>query len=836
MSLPFPEFLANFSQLTSLRLSNAGLHGNVSDKIFKVTSIQTLDLSNNEFLAGFLPAFPATSSLQTLVLAGTQISGQLPDSIGSLRWLTILDLYECSFLGLLPKSMANLTQLVYLDLSRNMFTGSVPSFRGFKKLTQLRLSHNKFSGPVPSTYFEGLTRVVSINMRNNSFNGTIPFLLLTLPCLQKLDLALNRFCGQLDEFPNSSSSLIEIIDLESNNVEGPIPDSIFNLPNLHILTLSFNKFSGTINLHNIQKLGNLTSLGLSHNNLTLNVRGNDSTLLSFPPMISTLRLASCNLRTFPQLRNHSNLAYLDLSDNQIQGKIPSWIWSILGNDIFLHLNLSSNYLVGFEQPSPKGFTSHMTVLDLRSNMFQGRIPVLPPFASYMDYSANRFTSVLPYDIGDYLGSTIFFSVSGNQLTGNIPESLCNGFDLEVLDLSYNNLNGIIPSCLINMSSTLMVLNLRKNNFHGFIPEIFPASCNLRTLDLSENVLNGWLPKTLAGCTMLEVLNLGNNQINDYFPCWLKSFSNLRVLVLRNNNFYGSIECPDMNNSWTNLQILDLASNHFSSSLPSRYFSGWNAMMVNENDSLSGLDHLQHKVFMLSDDLYYQDKVMVTSKGLQMELVKILTIFTSIDLSNNMFQGEIPEELGLLKLLYVLNMSGNAFTGLIPSSIGNLKQLESLDLSQNKLNGVIPNQLAGLTFISFLNLSFNQLEGMIPRGSQFATFSQASFEGNKVLCGFPLLKNCTSTEVPGFSPPTMDDSHLDSDTDIDWCLIGAEIGLLVGFAIMIGPLVFCKKWRQWYFKNIVDRVLYMILPQLDRAANHGRRANRTQRKRQLERWI
>ncbi|KAI6698506.1 hypothetical protein NL676_018625, partial [Syzygium grande] len=39
-------------------------------------------------------------------------------------------------------------------------------------------------------------------------------------------------------------------------------------------------------------------------------------------------------------------------------------------------------------------------------------------------------------------------------------------------------------------------------------------------------------------------------------------------------------------------------------------------------------------FLRTSGLYYQDTVSVTVKGLQVELVKILTLFTSIDFSCN----------------------------------------------------------------------------------------------------------------------------------------------------------------------------------------------------------
>ncbi|XP_031374145.1 receptor-like protein 52 [Punica granatum] len=128
---------------------------------------------------------------------------------------------------------------------------------------------------------------------------------------------------------------------------------------------------------------------------------------------------------------------------------------------------------------------------------------------------------------------------------------------------------------------------------------------------------------------------------------------------------------------------------------------------------------------------YQDSITVVMKGYTIELVRILSVFTTIDLSRNFFGGD-------LKLLKGLNLSHNNLTGKIPSSVGNLTNLEWLDLSSNKLNGEIPRGLADLTMLSWLNLSNNHLEGLIPQGRQFDTFNHP-FDGNPRLCGYPLPK-------------------------------------------------------------------------------------------------
>ncbi|XP_061954830.1 receptor like protein 22-like [Populus nigra] len=817
LSAPVPEFLANYSKLTALQLSSCQLNGIFPQAIFQVPTLEILDLSYNEFLQGSFPEFHQNLSLQTLLLSNTNFSGTLPQSIGELQKLSRIELAAAgnNFTGRIPNSMANLTQLFYLDLSSNKFTGTLPSFRKSKNLTYVDVSRNQLEGEIPSSHWEGLRSLTYVDLGYNAFSGSIPSSLFAIPSLQKIQLSNNRFGGHIPEFPNVSSSLLDTLDLSSNKLEGPIPSSVFSLAKLNVLELSSNKLNGTVELHWIQKLPSLTTLALSYNNLTVNASGGNSNMSSFP-QINKLRLASCDLGMFPDLRNQSKLFHLDLSDNQITGPVPGWV-SALGH--LQYLNLSRNLLVNLERPlSLPG----LSILDLHLNQLQGSIPVPPSFITYVDYSSNNFSSSIPPNIGNYFNFTLFFSLSNNHLTGAIPQSICNSDWLQVLDLSNNSLSRAIPSCLIEKIKTLRVLNLRRNNFDGIIPDKFPRSCELKTLDLSGNNLQGQVPKSLANCTMLEVLDLGNNQINDSFPCLLKNISSFRVLVLRNNTFSGLIECPQIEGTWSRLQIVDLAFNHFRGNLPNICLKTWEGMMEVGNRSL---EHIRYDPLKLTNGLYYQDSITVTLKGLELELVKILTVFTSADFSSNNFEGPIPDAIGQFNALYVLNLSHNVLTGQIPSSLGNLSQLESLDLSSNQLSGQIPQQLTSLTFLSVLNLSYNRLVGRIPTGNQFQTFSSDSFEGNQGLCGPPLILACSNPSISA----SYNTNGSNSGIEIDWNFVSAELGFIFGLGIIVLPLMFCKRWRTWYYTH-VNRVIFRIFPQLEkRSKNLGRRAQRNRRR-------
>ncbi|RXI01458.1 hypothetical protein DVH24_014807 [Malus domestica] len=629
ISAPVPGFFANFSKLTTLSLAGCGLRGTFLKQIFQVPTLQTIDLSCNMELHGSLPEFPKNGSLRSLILSQTSFSGLLHDSICNLNMMSTLDLSKSNFTGSIPKSIGNLTKLVDLDVSSNMF-----------------------NGPISSIDWENLINLVHLHLDSNQLVGSIPSSLFSLPLLPDLVLSHNNFSGQLPEIFNVSSSLVTFIDLSFNNLEGPVPVSIFNFRGLQTLTLSSNNFSA-FPFNGPHQLPNLTEIDLSHNSLLVLYNGSNSSYSSFP-QITDFSLVSNKLRTFPVfLRNQTYLTKLDLSENQIQGQLPNWIWKLDSLDF---LNVSYNALENLEGPFINS-TSPVSMLDLHSNQLKGPISIVPPYAEYLDYSNNHFSS-------------------------SIPVSICNASGLLALDLSSNSLSGEIPQCLVAMRR-LIILNVRKNNITGMISNLeFPENCE---------------------CRSLIFLNLEVNQITDTFPCLLKNISTLIVLALRSNNFYGGIGCPVVKTNATCpiLQILDLAYNNFNGEVLGFSLTTWQAMKDNTN------------IGFPSTVISYEPAITITSKGLKRDLAKILTILTLIDFSCNNFSGPIPKEMGDLKSLYFLNLSSNVFTGEIPSSFGNMRQLESLDLSENKLSGQIPQQLAKLNFLAFLNLSNNQLVGKIP---------------------------------------------------------------------------------------------------------------------------
>ncbi|KAJ9160221.1 hypothetical protein P3X46_025642 [Hevea brasiliensis] len=223
-------------------------------------------------------------------------------------------------------------------------------------------------------------------------------------------------------------------------------------------------------------------------------------------------------------------------------------------------------------------------------------------------------------------------------------------------------------------------------------------------------------------------------------------------------------------------------------LETEYFNNFKAM-VNSDVKME---------YMRDPNNSYDYSVSLTLKGLEIELVKIQTLLTTIDLSSNKFTGKIPQLIGKLKALKQLNLSHNQLTGNIQPSLGNLSNLESLDLSSNLFVGRIPMQLVDLTFLQVFRVSHNRLEGPIPEGNQFNTFDNTSYEGNLGLCGFPLEK-CNSRESQQSAASKEDDSE--SKIGFGWKVVLAGYGCGVIFGIAMGYVVFKTRNPAWFVRMV-----------------------------------
>ncbi|KAF2318898.1 hypothetical protein GH714_011528 [Hevea brasiliensis] len=642
--------------------------------------------------------------------------------------------------------------------------------------------------------------VIGLNLSSSLLYGTIHSnnTLFFLPHLQKLDLSNNDFnrsqiVPQFGQFLNLS-----YLNLNYSVFEGRIPLEISYLSGLVSLDLSRNNYlilEATTFNELVHNLSQLRELDLSEVNMSLVA---PSSLMNLSFSLTSLNLHSCSLEgKFPDISHLSVLVSLDLSDNYDLIQESTYFKKLVQNLTQLQeLDLSGVNMSLVAPSSLMNLSSSLTSLKLSRSQLHGKFPDISPITFqgsrlsslvYLDLSNNLLHGRIPSSIFKLVNLNVLI-LSSNKLIGEVSSAVCELNSLEILDLSNNSLNGSMPQCLGNFSNNLSVLHLGMNKFHGTILETFSVGSNLRYLNINGNQLQGRIPPSISNCINLEILDLGNNNIDDTFPHFLETLSKLQILILKSNKFHGLVKGTSANYSFPKLRIFDLSNNMFSGPLPAEYFNNFKAMMIFD---------LNMK-YMGAPNASYDYSVSLTLKGLEIELVKIQTLLTSIDLSGNKFTGEIPQSIGKLKSLKLLNLSHNQLTGNIQPSLGNLSNLESLDLSSNLLVGRIPMQLTYLTFLEVFRVSHNQLEGPIPEGKQFNTFDSTSYEGNLGLCGFPLEK-CDSGERK--KPTTSKEDDSKSKNGFGWKAVLAGYGCGVIFGVVMGYVVFKTRKPTWFVRMV-----------------------------------
>lgn len=316
------------------------------------------------------------------------------------------------------------------------------------------------------------------------------------------------------------------------------------------------------------------------------------------------------------------------------------------------------------------------------------------------------------------------------------------------------------------------------------------------LKLNNNNFDSEIPNSLQNCSRLRSIDLGDNKLFGKIPRWIGGLnvSMLNMIRLRSNNFSGHISQQLCN--LQQLHILDLSHNNISGTIPK---------CLGKLASLANDSHTSYDTLYVSNE-----QTTLTLKGRELVYNNTLYLVKSIDLSSNILQGEIPEEISSLILLGTLNLSRNQLTGKIPSKIGNLHWLETLDLSHNHLSGQIPQSLSSLTSLSHLNLSYNNLSGRIPSGNQLQTLIDPSiYMENPSLCGVPF-----STKCPGDDTfPFKDTKDMNEGRNDElWFYVSMVLGFIVGFWGVCGTLILKTSWRYAYFQffdNIKDKVALAI---------------------------
>ncbi|XP_049388864.1 receptor-like protein Cf-9 homolog [Solanum stenotomum] len=760
-------------EVIELNLTCSQLQGKFhsNSSLFQLSNLKRLDLSGNNFSGSLIsPKFGELSSLTHLDLSNSRFSGLIPADISRLSKLHVLSI-KSSQLRFRPHNfellLKNMTRLRELNLRYVNISSTIPlNFSSY--LTNLGLSDTQIYGILPENVFH-LSNLESLDLSDN------PQLTVKFPTtkwnssasLTELYLSGVNATGRIPESFAHLTSL-RTLHIAYCNLSGSVPKPLWNLTNIEELNLDYNHLEGPIS--DLFRFGKLRLLSLRNNNFNGKLE-----FLSFNRIWTQLALLDCSVNslTGPIPSNVSgmeNLEALILSSNHLNGTIPSWIFSL--PSLFV-LDLNDNHFSGNIQEFK---SKTLEQVSLKQNQLQGPIP----------------KSLLNQRDLYYL------VLSHNNLSGQIASTICNLTILNMLDLGSNNLEGTIPLCLGEMSQ-LMILDLSNNSLSGIINTTLSIGNDLRIIKFDGNKLEGKVPQSLINCKYLNVLDLGNNELSDIFPKWLGALPYLQILNLRSNKFYGPIKDSRTDKLFAQIRVIDLSSNGFSGDLPMGLFEKFEAMKITSENR--GTREYVADI----DSYYYTNSLIVTTKGLDLELPRVLTTYMIIDLSRNRFKGHIPSIIGDLIGLRTLNLSHNHLEGIIPASLHQLSVLESLDLSSNKNSGEIPQQLASLTSLEVLNLSHNYLVGCIPKGKQFDTFDNSSYQGNDGLRGLPLSKDCGGDEgVPQATTQVgLDEGEEGDSAIISWqaVLMGYGCGLVIGLSIIY--IMLSTQYPAWFSRMNVE---------------------------------
>ncbi|KAF8412996.1 hypothetical protein HHK36_000968 [Tetracentron sinense] len=566
-----PSSLWNLCNLHVLSLSVNNFRGeigsarNLSGCIGK--SLESLDLSSNQ-LTGHIPNWLGQlKSLKHLYLGVNSLYGPIPSSLGNMSSLTHLYLRSNKLNGTLPVSLGVLSQLEELEIQANSLGGIVTEthFAKLSKLKLLLMSWNSFVfkvnsswippfqlekigmiscnlGPKFPSWIRMQRSLYSLNFFNAGISDTVPTWFWNLALhISNIDLSGNQICGDISNIMLKS----EFVDLSSNCFKGRLPRLS---PNVTVLRLSKNLISGPLSpllCEKIDEQKKLQILDLSENllsgelpwcwmyfqSLALLNLGSNNLFGKIPSSMGSLSsLTSLHLHSNnffedlpPSLQNCTYLEFIDLGENKLSGNIPSWMGEKTTN--LGVLRLRSNEFSGNIPPQICHLTS-LFVLDLADNNLSGAIPPCLNNISMMASRQSLESDLLDrlYDYGDYEENFVLVTKGRESEYRSILRFVRS------IDLSNNNLSGVIPSEISSLS-TLSSLNLSRNHLKGKIPEKIGGMTSLESLDFSRNHLSSEIPQSMSNLTFLAHLDLSHNNFYGKIPSstQLQSFSALSYI-------------------------------------------------------------------------------------------------------------------------------------------------------------------------------------------------------------------------------------------------------------------------------------------------------------------
>lgn len=312
--------------------------------------------------------------------------------------------------------------------------------------------------------------IIKISLKSHNLPGNLPSELVDLPYIQEIDFAYNYLHGTIPS--EWSLTRLSSISVFANRLSGEIPKALGNITSLTYLNLEANQFSGMLPPE-LGKLINLRTLIISSNQLLGKLPIAFSGLLN----LTDFRISDNNFSgPIPDfIQNWKQLERLEMQASGLEGPIPATI-SLLNKLKILRISDIKGPSQGFPVLSSLG---DIDLLILRNCKISGEIPPYiwkMRFLSMLDVSFNELMGLIPDDFSSR-SSLRFIFLTGNKLSGNVPPSILqNGINV---DLSYNNFTWQgpdQPACRQNMN--LFINLFRSSSTNDYLRNVLPCSRDL----------------------------------------------------------------------------------------------------------------------------------------------------------------------------------------------------------------------------------------------------------------------------------------------------------------------------------------------------------------------
>ncbi|KAK6263572.1 hypothetical protein SCA6_019006 [Theobroma cacao] len=552
-----------------------------------LTSLRVLDISDNQFTGNLTPLANLTS-LKFLSISRNHF--QVPLSFISLANLTDLKILlsdenklvmEPVFHTSVPKFQLNIISLSNCIINQKQVSQEPLKFLHHQyDLRFVDFSYNKFNGNVPFWLLENNTKLEALFLMGNSFTGPLLFPPIPHPDVSSIDISNNKIQAQIPADICSTFPHLERLLLSMNTFKGNIPPCLGGMSHLSLLDLSNNQLSGRVP-EEISMNSSLEILSLSNNNLTgkivptiftsnlllgLYLDGNN--FVGEIPDIDSLNVG------FPYF-----LSDIDISNNNLSGKLPRWIWNMSNLN---GLALSNNHFEG-SIPMELCNSGELRFLDLSQNNLSGSIPSCfnPPHIVHVHLSGNRLSGPLTGSLYNS-SSLVTLDLTANNLAGNIPEWIDTLSALSVLLLKANHLDGRIPDIrkyigmetrtdlsvpshlypLVHMEEWIEFTTKRVSyRYGGDILDYMSG------IDLSCNKLTGQIPFELGNLSEIHSLNFSHNKLIGIIPSSFSNLKQIESLDLSYNNLSGTIPVQLVELNF--LEVFSVAHNDLSGKTPER---------------------------------------------------------------------------------------------------------------------------------------------------------------------------------------------------------------------------------------------------------------------------